>query len=227
VSKQPISASTAIAPASLRVAGQHARATQHRYAHRAVIAIFATTVTIALAIALLGFGWLTAGVEAGMIAAMLAIDSWASPLVDRWGRGAAGEEQVGHVLDGLREQGWLALHDVTVERGNVDHVLIGPAGIFTIETKSHRGRINADTIDVRMLRQAYAESKAIERVTGLRVEPLLVFSNAYLIPGISHRNGVAILPARMLTRYLLQRRGNIPSARVNEVYTRLAASLPG
>ncbi|MBV8948155.1 MAG: NERD domain-containing protein, partial [Solirubrobacterales bacterium] len=36
------------------------------------------------------------------------------------------------MLDGLRERGWLALHDVQLGRGNIDHVLIRPAGIFTV-----------------------------------------------------------------------------------------------
>jgi hypothetical protein len=104
--------------------------------------------------------------------------------------------------------------------------VIGPAGIYTIETKSHRGRINTSKIDSRMLRQAYAEAKVIERITGLHAEPLLVFSNAYLIPAVSRRDGVVILPARMLAGHFQRRTGNIPAARVAEVYARLAASLP-
>ena len=77
-----------------------------------------------------------------------------------------------------------------------------------------------------MVRQAYAEAKAIERITGLRAEPLLVFSNAYLNPAMSRRDGVLILPARMLAGHLRRRTANIPPARVAEVYGRLAASLP-
>jgi hypothetical protein len=104
--------------------------------------------------------------------------------------------------------------------------VIGPAGIYTIETKSHRGRISAAKIDSKMLGQAYAEAKTIERITGLRTEPLLVFSNAYLTPAVSRREGVVILPARMLAGHLRRREGNIPAARVAEVYSRLVASLP-
>lgn len=161
-----------------------------------------------------------------LIAATVATDRVASPLVDRWGRGAAGEEQVGRVLDGLRQSGWLALHDVATGRGNIDHVLIVPAGIFTIETKSHRGRVSVEKIDPGMVHQAYAQAKAIERLLGLRVEPLLVFSNAYLIPAVSRRNGVLILPARMLARHLHCRNGNIPIGRVSEVHSHLASLLP-
>jgi hypothetical protein len=127
----------------------------------------------------------------------------------------------------LRELGWFALHDVQLGRGNVDHLLVGPAGIFTIETKSHRGRLRAAAIDARMLKQAYAQAKLIERITGLRADPLLVFSNAYLIPAVTRRNGVLIMPGRMLAKQLQKRGGTIPPERVNDVYRRLAAALPG
>jgi hypothetical protein len=135
------------------------------------------------------------------------------------------EELVGETLDGLRERGWFALHDVQLEHGNIDHVLVGPAGIFTIETKSHRGRLRAAAIDTRMLRQAYAQAKSVERITGLRAVPLLVFSNAYLIPAVTERHGVTILPARMLVNHLRRRAGTIPTERVDDVYRRLAAAL--
>ena len=130
------------------------------------------------------------------------------------------------MLDGLRERGWFALHDVQLGRGNIDHVLVGPAGIFTIETKSHRGRLRAGTIDPAMLKQAYAQAKSLERITGLRAVPLLVFSSAYLIPAVTRRDGVVILPARMLAKHLEKRSGTIPPERVDDVYRRLAAALP-
>jgi len=148
-------------------------------------------------------------------------------VVNRWGRGAAGEELVGEALDGLRERGWFALHDVQLDPGNIDHVLVGPAGIFTIRTKSHRGRLWAAAIDTRMLKQAYAQAKSLERITGLRTVPLLVFSTAYLIPAITERHGVSILPSRMLANHLRKRGGTIPAERVEYVYRRLAAALPG
>lgn len=179
------------------------------------------------AIVLLGFGWTTCAIEVAVVGCLVLIDRTASPVMDRWGRGAAGEELVGEVLDGLRDRGWFALHDAQLGRGNIDHVLVGPAGIFTVETKSHRGRLRAEAIDTRMLKQAYAQAKCVERITGLRTHPLLVFSNAWLTPAVTLRDGVVILPARMLSGHLKRRGGTIPSERVNDVYRRLAAALSG
>lgn len=51
-------------------------------------------------------------------------------------RGKEGEVSVGQELEFLREKGIKVLHDVQGEGFNVDHILIGPKGIFTIETKT-------------------------------------------------------------------------------------------
>jgi hypothetical protein len=78
-----------------------------------------------------------------------------------------------------------------------------------------------------MLKQAYAAAKAVERITGVRAVPLLVYTSAYLIPAVTQRRGVVILPSRMLAKHLLKRGGTIPPARVDDLYRRLAAALPG
>jgi hypothetical protein len=214
-------------PAARRVAGQHARGTQRRLAHRAFVDVVAAFSVLVLAIVVLGFGWTTCAIEVAVIVGIVLIDRTASAHLDRCGRGAAGEEIVGNALDGLSDHGWFVLHDVQLDRGNIDHVLVGPAGIFTIETKSHRGRLHADAIEAGMLKQAYAQAKSVERITGLRAVPLLVFSSAYLIPAVTQRDGVLILPSRMLAKHLQKRGGTIPSQRVDQVYRRLAAALPG
>ena len=47
-----------------------------------------------------------------------------------------GERAVGQFLERLRGQGFQVFHDVVGTGFNVDHVLVGPAGVFTIETKT-------------------------------------------------------------------------------------------
>lgn len=59
-----------------------------------------------------------------------------------WRVGAKGEEKVGSQLAKLGE-GWHAIHAVPVgdNGSDIDHVLIGPPGVFTINTKRHpRGK---------------------------------------------------------------------------------------
>jgi len=100
------------------------------------------------------------------------------PKIERLLQGARGERAVGAEIEILSPDGWHVLHNISLGRGDVDHVLIGPGGIYTIETKSHRGRIRIDRIERRMLQQAYAEKQLLERIIGYKVEPLLVFSQA-------------------------------------------------
>jgi hypothetical protein len=47
-----------------------------------------------------------------------------------------GEKAVGQYLEGLRAGGFHVFHDVIGDGFNVDHVLVGPAGVFTVETKT-------------------------------------------------------------------------------------------
>jgi hypothetical protein len=58
-----------------------------------------------------------------------------------WYKGALGEIAVGQILDGLGPE-WIVLHAVPVGAGasDIDHVLIGPAGVFTLNTKNHAGQ---------------------------------------------------------------------------------------
>jgi len=55
-----------------------------------------------------------------------------------WRVGAKGEEMVGKELAKLSE-GWQVLHAVQVSEAgtDIDHVVIGPAGVFTLNTKRH------------------------------------------------------------------------------------------
>ena len=57
-------------------------------------------------------------------------------------RGLAAEKAVGQFLERFRAKDYAVFHDIPVEAGgkkfNIDHLLVGPKGLFTIETKSWR-----------------------------------------------------------------------------------------
>jgi len=50
--------------------------------------------------------------------------------------GREGEKAVGEFLDRFREKGYRVFHDIVGGDFNIDHVLIGNTGIYTIETKT-------------------------------------------------------------------------------------------
>jgi hypothetical protein len=63
-----------------------------------------------------------------------------------WRRGAAGEQRTARLLGPLERQGWVVLHDLAVpgSRANLDHLVIGPGGVFVVDSKQYRGRLQLD-----------------------------------------------------------------------------------
>ncbi|QSA97796.1 nuclease-related domain-containing protein [Methylococcus sp. EFPC2] len=58
------------------------------------------------------------------------------PTLRKLRQASEGEKAVGQFLERLRENGYQVFHDVVGQGFNLDHVLIGPGGIFTVETKT-------------------------------------------------------------------------------------------
>lgn len=96
-------------------------------------------------------------------------------------KGAMGEKSVGAILSGLPEE-FRAINDLSTPTGNLDHVVVGPTGVFVIETKNCRGVIDASADGELTLNGKPAEqrhvSKFVGRMMGVR-EKILV-----LAPGI-------------------------------------------
>jgi hypothetical protein len=69
-----------------------------------------------------------------------------SPDASAWRRGAAGERRTARLLGPLEGLGWVVLHDLAVpgSRANIDHLVIGPGGVFVIDSKLYRGRLQLD-----------------------------------------------------------------------------------
>jgi hypothetical protein len=77
-----------------------------------------------------------AGLFVGMLA--LALDS-PPDFIERWRRGAEGERRTAKALRPLVKRGWTVVHDIPGEYGNRDHVVVGPPGVFLLDTKNVRG----------------------------------------------------------------------------------------
>jgi hypothetical protein len=174
------------------------------------------------------FGWhdpIFLGSEVALLLAIFVVSRFVLPLVDRHDRGAVGEEQVGGILDGLPSADWRVIHDASFGHGNVDHILIGRAGVFTIETKSHPGPVRVGRVHGSTLGQAQAQRKAIERITGEHVEPLVVFSRAWVDKPMSRRKGVRVVPARMLLGYLAKQPTRLTEEEAELAQERVASAL--
>lgn len=75
---------------------------------------------------------------AALLAALFAVWRFVRirPRLQALKQGEEGERAVGQYLERLRESGYQVFHDVLTFNANIDHVLIGPAGVFTVETKT-------------------------------------------------------------------------------------------
>ena len=90
----------------------------------------------------------------GLIVAALAVAAagWGlrfrpSPDASAWRRGAAGERRTARLLGPLARHGWAVLHDLAIpgSQANLDHLVIGPGGVFVIDSKQYRGRLRLDS----------------------------------------------------------------------------------
>lgn len=88
-------------------------------------------------------GWIPEAITAALIVSTLYTAyeyRRASVAAKRLLFGARGEREVAAILADLRA--YRAFHNVVLpglKIGNIDHVLVGPAGVFAIETKNRRG----------------------------------------------------------------------------------------
>jgi hypothetical protein len=93
---------------------------------------------------------------------------------------------------------WRYLHSVPVGSGgsDIDHVLIGPAGVFTINTKNHRGSniwVGGNTFMVNGVRQPYIRNSRREAVRASRL-----LSRACGFP-VDPRGVIAVIDPRNFT----------------------------
>ena len=123
-------------------------------------------------------------------------------------RGAKAEEKVEAKLTALPEE-FVSFHDLAFPGFNIDHVAVGPGGVFVIETKSHVGKItsngnqlllNGRTPEKDFINQTWSQTYHIKNLLKERlgkdipVHPLLCFTNAFVqvrgaVKGVSVVNG--------------------------------------
>lgn len=153
-------------------------------------------------------------------------------------RGVVGEIEVGEALDRLGPE-WAVRHTLPVEAGlgDIDHLVIGPAGVFIVATKNHCGRnvwASQRTIMVSGVRQPHIrtmefEMGSAERILSaasgspVRVSGILaVVAAKSLVVREKHRD-VAVLPSNQLIAWLLRRKHVLSPEEVTRLGT--AASL--
>jgi Nuclease-related domain len=133
-----------------------------------------------------------------------------SAQVTAWRRGAEGERRTARLLDRLTRDGYAVFHDLAVPgntSANVDHLVIGPSGVFVIDSKQWTGSVHQGTDGLvwhdhypldRSLETVRWEAQAVSRLLGTRITALLCVHGAHVQGGGLHAQGVAIVPAYLL-----------------------------
>jgi hypothetical protein len=139
-----------------------------------------------------------------------------SPDAVAWRRGAAGERRTARLLSQLERHGWAVLHDLAVpgSRANLDHLVIGPGGVFVIDSKQYRGRLQLDPSG-RLWHGRYPLAPALGAVSfeadqaaqvltdpDVVVVPIVVVHGAQVPWGKVVVEGVPVVPARRLPSML-------------------------
>jgi len=152
-------------------------------------------------------------------------------------RVAVAEEDVGRLFSAL-PKGCFVLHDFASLRGNIDHIVVSPKGILTIETKSHKGAITFDgeklqrdghLFEKDFIKQARAQAFCIrdllasQGITAPEPQPVILFANAD-VRTQNKVKGVEIVGRRGLPSYLDRAQNRMSAKEAEKIFDLLRLS---
>lgn len=132
--------------------------------------------------------------------------------------GEAGERWTSDELSPLKKRGWLLVNRVVLRPWDIDHVLLGPAGVVVVETKStatdwtdrwHRERIAAaaeqvrdNARDIRLMLRPDIKEAPVHAVVALWPSPpddgIEAIDGVSVVPGGKLRSWIDALPQERL-----------------------------
>lgn len=146
-----------------------------------------------------------------------------------WFTGAIGEVKVGELLAQL-DPAWTVLHAVPTGNAetDIDHVVIGPGGAFSINTKHHPGKrvwVSPKALLVsgqkqHHLRNSRSEAKRATTALGISVIPIIALVGVEKLTIKESPGDVEVLRAEALVRWLKKRPEVITSRQVGELVSR-------
>ena len=151
-----------------------------------------------------------------------------------WAKGVEGERKAAEFLEPLLEAGFVVLYGRQIPGGNedIDSIVIGPTGVFPIETKNWKGKVQVkfdrllvgDNDRSWVVAQVYRQSLAVQVALGelltahrVTVTPVLCAIGG-VMSGESTIGGVHVIDGKRLARLLLDR----PSVFDDEAVQQLA-----
>jgi hypothetical protein len=162
-------------------------------------------------------GWAIAGISVLKTVSALFITPGH---VRAWDTGAAGEERTGALLAALESEGYRVLHDRRIpgSRANIDHIVIGPSGVFVVETKSYAGAVQVKRGELlvagrrrtEIIDQVWREASVVgDILPDVEVTPLVCIHRADLPLRRVELDGVRLVGGKGLIRRLREPLGEL------------------
>jgi hypothetical protein len=104
---------------------------------------------------------------------------------------------VEEVLAGLEPAGWQLLRRPRIGAARLDHVVLGPGGVFLVVVRSGGGSVRPEWAD-----EARALATMVARLTRCAVTPLVVLLRRGEWDEARRFHGVDVVPVSGLARYL-------------------------
>lgn len=152
---------------------------------------------------------------------------------EAWRKGAEGEERTARLLDRLPPV-FTVLHDLPMprSRANIDHVVVGPTGAFTVESKAYAAGVRVRGGRVTsgghrrdgIVEQAQRQAAAISDRIGRPVRPIVVVHGGVDVGwfGTGVVDGVHLCSPGRLAKALTRGDEHLTAEEVGEVVARLA-----
>ena len=172
-----------------------------------------------------------------------------------WQKGATGEEAVGRRFERLTGEGFAVLHDRRKpgSRWNIDHIVVGPRGVYVIDAKHYSGRLEVRSMGTlfrpapkRVFVKGRPQDKRVEAMDwqvgwvssaagdllagcGGIIKPVLCFVGVELALGqraelVGPNEVLVTWPSRFVKD--ISREGLLTRERIAEVAHRIAEALP-
>jgi hypothetical protein len=186
-----------------------------------------------------------AGVSVGAVVTLFMAARESPPEhIERLRTGAEGEKQTGKALKRLSSP-WTSFHDLDrgPGLGNIDHVVVGPGGVFLLDSKFFVGETAVENDVVRVIRYedpelAYVAERLPQRMraasrqvhddlrrktrASVWVQPVVVLWGGFS-PGVLEEHGVVYLHGSRLAAWLQER----PVRLADDHIQRVASVIPG
>jgi hypothetical protein len=157
-------------------------------------------------------------------------------------RGERGEMKVAEALTELQASGYRVINDIPRKGYNIDHVIVGPAGVFAVETKYRNGYgeiefrngeglfVGGRKEENDPLAQARGNAAEVSRMIkedcGVNrwVKPLVVFVGNYKIKDTWRETDARVFTADGVVRYVCEQQPELKRSEIQMIASHLERS---